>query len=364
MFRLVKLVEANPPSPWRGHTEWEVEPPHADLRVFVDDSASILSRNDSPDLHFRWSCNPYRGCFHACAYCYARPSHEYLGLGAGSDFERKLLVKPEAAHLLRVALASPRWVPEVILFSGNTDCYQPLELRYRLTRACLEVCRDRGNPVGVITKAALVARDADVLSEMAGRGLAQVTFSIPFADPVACRAIEPGAPPPARRFAAMAALHAVGVPVGVNIAPVIPGLNDRDIPELLKAARAAGASWASVMPVRLPGAVEAVFRERLAAAFPERSAAVLAKVRRMRGGALNEARFGERFRGGGAEWEATLALFRVWRARLGFPERQLLPASPAVTRKPRVRPVPGTPGRPAVPDSGAQLGLFSGRGGG
>lgn len=350
----MKLRTANPPSPWRGSTEWAEEAPVAEPQVFVDHSASILSRNDSPDLPFRWSCNPYRGCFHACAYCYARPSHEYLGLGAGSDFERKLLVKPEAARLLVAALRAHTWVPEVILFSGNTDCYQPLELRYRLTRACLEVCAEARNPVSIITKSALVARDADLLASMAAWEGVHVTFSIPFFDPVVCRAVEPGAPPPARRFAAMACLAAAGVPVGVNIGPMIPGLSDKDIPAILKAARAAGASWAHMMPVRLPGVVETVFTERIAAAVPGRAEAVLAKVRRLRGGELNDARFGERFRGQGAEWEATHALFSVWRARLGFSERPMMPASAPVARAPRSRP----PAR--VREQNSQLSLFSG----
>lgn len=327
--------------------------------MFVDHASSILSRNESPDLPFRWSCNPYRGCFHGCAYCYARPSHEYLGLGSGSDFERKLLVKPDAARLLAAALRSPRWEPEVILFSGNTDCYQPLEVRYRLTRACIAVCAEARNPVSIITKAALVARDADLLAAMAAWDGAQVTFSIPFFDPVACRAVEPGAPPPGRRFAAMACLSAAGVPVGVNIGPMIPGLTDRDIPAILKAARAAGASWAHLMPVRLPGVVEQVFRERIAAAFPDRAEAILAKVRRMRGGELNEARFGERFRGQGPEWEATLALFSVWRARLGFGDRPVLPVAPA---KPAGVGAAGRRARGAASaqaSGGGQLSLFS-----
>lgn len=355
----MKLATANPPSPWRGHTEWEEGPPPAEPQVFVDHSTSILSRNDSPDLPFRWSCNPYRGCFHGCAYCYARPSHEYLGLGAGSDFERKLLVKPEAARLLAAALSSPRWEPEVILFSGNTDCYQPLELRYRLTRACLEVCAEARNPVSIITKSALVARDAELLASMAAWEGAHVTFSIPFFDPVACRLVEPGAPPPARRFDAMACLSAAGVPVGVNIGPMIPGLTDRDIPAILKAARAAGATWAHLMPVRLPGAVEEVFRARIAEAFPDRAEAILAKVRRMRGGQLNDARFGERFRGQGQEWEATRALFTVWRSRLGFRERPLLPAAPPKPRAAGGRAPRGRAEAAAAQPPG-QLPLFSG----
>lgn len=341
----------NPPSPWLGWTEWEVPPPSAELRVYRDASRSILSRNDSPDLPFRYSVNPYRGCFHGCAYCYARPSHEHLGFGAGTDFDWKLLVKEDAPALLRAALRAPTWSPEVILFSGNTDCYQPIELQYRLTRACLEVCLEAQNPVSVITKSALPERDVELLAALASGPGAEVTFSIPFFDAGACRAIEPGAPPPARRFVAMRTLAAAGVPVGVNIAPCIPGLNDRDIPQILRAAREAGARWAHLMPVRLPGAVEAVFRERLHAAFPERAAGILARIRRMRGGTLNRSGFGERFVGEGPEWEATRNLFRLWKLRLGYEGRSAPKASP-----PRV-----SPPRPPMSDREApsrQLGLF------
>ena len=343
----MKRPVANPPSPWTGWTEWEVPPPSARLEVFLDASKTILSRNDSPDLPFRYSVNPYRGCFHGCAYCYARPSHEHLGLGAGTDFDWKLLVKPEAPALLRAALRAPKWVPEVILFSGNTDCYQPIELQYRLTRACLEVCVEEENPVSVITKSALPERDVEVLAALARGPGVTVTFSIPFFDPVAARAVEPGAPPPARRFAAMRTLAAAGVPVGLNIAPCVPGLSDRDVPALLRAGREAGATWAMLMPVRLPGAVEPVFRERITAAFPDRAEGILAKIRRMRGGELNEGRFGERFKGEGAEWEATRALFHLWKARFGYTDPPMAAASP-----PRRRP---------VPEPSAQLSLFTPR---
>ena len=349
---------ANPPSPYLGWTDWEVPPPPAGLRVYLDESKSLLSRNDSPDLPFRYSLNPYRGCFHACAYCYARPSHEFLGFGAGSDFDSRILVKMDAPALLRATLRARGWSPEVILFSGNTDCYQPVELQFRLTRACLEVCLEEENPVAVITKSALPERDVDLLAGLARGPGGGVTFSVPFFDAAACRAIEPGAPPPARRFAAMAALARAGVPVGVNIAPLLPGLTARDIPEILRAAREAGAAWAHLMPVRLPGAVEQVFTERLAAAFPLRSEGILAKIRRLRGGALNVARFGERFRGVGAEWQATEALFKLWHAKLGFGDRQDLPHSAPAASPPRPR--AGTAGRPA-PRAGAptrQVGLF------
>ena len=307
----------NPPSRFAStHTEWD-EPLPAGIAFYEDHSREILSRNDSPDLHFRWSVNPYRGCFHGCAYCYARPSHEYLGFGAGTDFERKIVYKPGAPALLEAALRASTWQRELILFSGNTDCYQPVEARLGLTRACLEVCARLDNPVGIITKSALVARDAELISRIPH---ASVAVSIPFHDPVACRDIEPGAPPPARRYEAIAALAAAGVRVGVNIAPVIPGLTDRDIPSILAAARAAGARHARLMPVRLPGPVEAIFRDTLQSRQPLRARGILERIRRLRGGSLNDARFGHRFEGQGEEWAATLALFRTLRARHGFDE--------------------------------------------
>jgi len=308
---------ANPRSRFaQAHTEHD-DPPPADLLLYEDHSREILSRNDSPDLHFRWSVNPYRGCFHGCTYCYARPSHEYLGFGAGTDFERKLVYKPRAAELLADALARPDWCRELILFSGNTDCYQPIESRLRLTRACLEVCSTARNPVGIITKSALVSRDAGLIASIPH---ATVAISIPFHDAETCRDIEPGAPPPARRYATIAALVRHGIPVSVNIAPVIPGLTDRDIPAILRNAREAGARHARLLPVRLPGPVEALFREALESRQPLRAKGILDRIRRLRGGAMNDTRFGSRFEGQGPEWAATLALFRALRAKLGFDE--------------------------------------------
>ena len=318
MLRTVDNPVSRFPGAW---TEWEVPPPAAALSVYADDSQGILSRNDSPDLHFRWSVNPYRGCFHGCAYCYARPSHEYLGFGAGTDFERKLVYKPNAPELLRKAFAKPSWQREFVLFSGNTDCYQPIEFEYGLTRACLEVCHEAETPIGIITKAALVERDAGLLAKLAGGAGAEVVISIPFDDPEVCRIIEPGAPPPARRYKAVSVLAAAGVPVGVNIAPVIPGLSDSEIPRILQQSRAAGARFARILPVRLAPQVEEVFVARITEKLPLRANAVIAKIRRMRGGQLNDARFGERFVGQGEEWAAVQAAYRVWHKKLGFEER-------------------------------------------
>ena len=303
---------ANPPSRFDAHSvALDIPAALAKLTVFEDDSKSILAHNDSPDLWHRWSLNPYRGCMHACAYCYARPTHEYLGFGAGTDHDTKILVKPRAAALLGAQLDHPSWVGETTLFSGNTDCYQALEHRWRLTRACLEVCLAYRNPVVVITKSALVERDADLLAGLARDASVRVVFSIPFWDPATARAIEPGTPSPQRRVEAMRALHQAGVPVSVNVAPVIPGLNDRDIPAIIAACADAGAAAAAMILVRLPGPVEQVFADQLRATLPTRAEGVLARLRRARGGALNDPRFGSRMTGDGAEWAATKRLFQL-----------------------------------------------------
>lgn len=312
---------ANPPSRFEEvHVAWDDEAPSARLHVYDDDSKSILAKNDSPDISFTWSLNPYRGCSHACLYCYARPSHEYLGFGAGTDFETRILVKRDAARLLAAAFDAPSWKGERILFSGNTDCYQPLEWRFGLTRACLEVCLRYRNPVSLITKSNLIERDVALIAALHRAAGVRATVSIPYFDPALARAIEPGAPTPARRLRALRALADAGVPVGVNVAPVIPGLNDREIPAVLKAAREAGATWAGLILVRLPGPVAPWFEARLRDALPGRADGVLARIRRARGGRLNDPRFGSRFEGEGAEWAATEALFDLWTRKLGYGE--------------------------------------------
>jgi DNA repair photolyase len=333
---------ANPPSRFQEvHVELDEAPP-ARLRVYDDDSKSILAKNDSPDLPFTWSLNPYRGCSHSCIYCYARPSHEYLGWGAGTDFDTRILVKRNAAALLEAAFDAPSWLGESILFSGNTDCYQPLEHTLGLTRACLEVCLRYRNPVSVITKSNLIERDVELLTELNRVASVRATVSIPYFDPVLARAIEPGAPTPARRFRALHRLAEAGIVVGVNVAPVIPGLNDREIPAVLKAARDAGATRAGLIMVRLPGPVAPYFEERLRDVLPGRADGVLARIRRARGGKLNNASFGERMRGEGEEWAAAEGLFRVWCDKLGYQDGQHAPA-PATFRR---------------PGQGAQLALF------
>ena len=309
----------NPPNPFDSvEREWLDAPPDVRLEVYEETAKSILSENDSPDIPFRWSVNPYRGCFHACAYCYARPTHEYLGFGAGTDFESKIVVKTNAAVLLREAFLKPSWKGEVVVFSGNTDCYQPVEAIWHLTRACLETCAEFRNPVGVITKSVLVQRDLDVLVRLQQQARVQVFFSIPFADDATARLIEPQAPAISRRFEAMRQLAAAGIPVGVSVAPLIPGLNDDDIATVLERARDAGATEASYTLLRLSGSVQKVFLERIAAALPGRARRIENRIREVRGGDLTNPGFFQRQRGDGIYWTMIEDQWRLHSRRLGF----------------------------------------------
>jgi DNA repair photolyase len=324
-FRITLLLVrplpiANPSSPFSA-TDVEYfdgEAPDAGFQVFEDSSRSVVSKNDSPDVGFDFSVNPYRGCMHACAYCYARPTHEYLGFGAGTDFDRKIVVKRDAAELLRAAFDKKSWRGDVVVFSGVTDCYQPLEATYKLTRACLEVCAEYKNPAGIITKSALVERDVDVLTRLAAVADLWVTISIPFFNAEAARAIEPYAPSPARRIRAIATLAAAGLDVNVNVAPIIPGLSDEDIPKILEAAAAAGAKRAGRIILRLPGPVREVFEQRIRAAMPLRAEKILRRIKDTRGGKMNDPRFGSRMDGEGVYADSIHALFEQTVARLGL----------------------------------------------
>ncbi|MGH7231431.1 MAG: PA0069 family radical SAM protein [Nitrospiraceae bacterium] len=317
----MRLIE-NPHNPFESRHRELLEPPsHVRLQVYEDTTRDILSKNESPDLPFRWSLNPYRGCFHACAYCYARPSHEYWGFGAGTDFESKIVVKHDAPRLLRERFLKSTWQGELIVFSGNTDCYQPLEATYGLTRACLEVCAEFRNPVALITKGALVVRDIDILTRLRDTASVSVYLSIPFSDNDTARTVEPQAPSITKRFDAMRALSDAGIPTGISIAPVIPGLNEDDIPDLLARARAAGATDATFVLVRLSGNVESVFLERMAAAFPDRVAKITHRLREVRGGKLSESDFFKRYEGTGPHWRLIEQLFEVSRRRAGFSDR-------------------------------------------
>jgi len=308
----------NPPNPFLTEQRDWLEPPRTRIKVYEETSGSILSHNNSPDIPYDWSVNPYRGCQHACAYCYARTYHEYLGLGAGTDFDTKLIVKPNAPELLRKAFNKPSWKREHVGFSGVTDCYQPIEASYRLTRQCLQVCAECRNPAAVTTKGFLVVRDIDVLSDLNARAGVRVTFSVPFADAAIAKLIEPQAPSPERQFTAMRRLHEVGIPVGVIVSPIIPGLNDRDIPRILEQAAAAGASSASYTALRLPGSVQQVFIKRLREVMPLRADHVMNLLNEVRGGRLDEARFGKRMRGQGTYWQSICDMFNVFKKRYGF----------------------------------------------
>jgi DNA repair photolyase len=329
---------ANPPNPWAStEVEYLGEVPRAQLELYEDHTREILAHNDSPDVGFSWSVNPYRGCIHACAYCYARPFHEYLSFGAGTDFETKILFKPQAAELLRAAFHRPSWQGEHVAFSGVTDCYQPIEASLRLTRGCLEVCADFRNPVVIVTKGTLIERDLDVLSELNRTAAVRVRISIPFFDPEVARAIEPYVATPRRRLQTVERLAAAGIPVGVNVAPLIPGLGDEDVPRILKAARDAGATSASFVLLRLPGPVKTVFEDRLRAALPLRAERVLHRVRETRGGNLYDSRYGVRGRGEGLYAKTIETLFDTTARRLGLEHGWWESGFPRTFRRPTDR---------------------------
>ncbi len=314
----------NPPNRFerlRYEPDPEAEPddgPGPATVLLADVSRTAITFNDSPDIGFDASLNPYRGCEHGCAYCYARPTHEYLGFSPGLDFETRIVVKERAPELLRAELSSPRWKPQVIVMSGVTDCYQPVERRLRLTRRCLEVLAEFRNPVGIVTKNDLVTRDVDVLEELARQGAATVFLSITTLDVGLSRDLEPRASTPANRLAALRALSAAGIPCGVMTAPVIPGLNDHEIPAILAAAHDAGARRAGYVPLRLPHAVLPLFTDWLERHRPLRKDKVLSLVRSMRGGRMNDPSFGSRMRGEGAIAAQIESLFTVSCRRLGL----------------------------------------------
>jgi DNA repair photolyase len=314
----MRYVE-NPPNPWLSYTvEWLGEPPEAKVEVFEEtETRTIITHNKSPDVGFDYSVNCYRGCAHACSYCFSRPTHEYLGYGAGTDFERKIVAKVHAPELLRRELMARKWKGAELVFSFTSDPYVPLEAHYKLTRRCLEVCLELRNPIGIVTKSALIRRDMDLLKRLTEEASASVFFTIPFADYETARALEPFAPSPDARFKAMRELAEHGIPVGLGIAPVIPGLST-DIPELLKRARDAGATRAFMTMLRLPGSVAPYFEKRLRENLPTKAERVLSHIREARDGKLNSSEFGKRMRGSGEYWRALENLFRLYCKRLGF----------------------------------------------
>jgi DNA repair photolyase len=299
--------------PWESGVKTEYLP---------DDSRSIVSENDSPDIPFRYSVNPYRGCAHGCSYCYARPGHEYLGLNAGIDFESKVLVKHRAPELLREWLARDAWQPEPIIFSGVTDCYQPAEREFRLTRGCLEVACEARQPICIITKNALVTRDLDILARMAADRTVSVALSITSLDAQLARVMEPRTSTPAARLRAVRQLADAGVPVRVMVAPIIPGLNDFEMPAVLKAASEAGAQGAGYTVLRLPLAVRPIFLEWLQRTQPLKAAKVESLIRATRGGKLSSSQFRARMRGEGLMAEQIKQTFAVFAKRYGLDGRK------------------------------------------
>ncbi len=307
------------------HVEWDTE--YLDQRskrqieYLTDTSRSIISTNDSPDIPFSYSVNPYRGCVHGCSYCYARNTHEYLGFNAGLDFETKIVVKHDAAKLLRDHLASDKYQPRQIVFSGVTDCYQPAEREHKLTRACLQVAAECNQPIGIITKNALVTRDIDILAPMAATRLAHVFVSINSLNPQLARDMEPRTSTPAARLRAVRMLSEAGIPTGVMISPIVPGLNDSEIPAVLEAAADAGAKSASWILLRLPLTVEPVFFEWLHRTHPSHADKVESKIRQMRGGDTNSPKFVERMRGTGPVAQQIRNVFEVFAKRHGLNNR-------------------------------------------
>jgi len=328
------------------HLEWDQEYlaglDKRPIEYLADASKSIVTQNSSPDVPFRFSVNPYRGCAHGCSYCYARNSHEYLGFNAGLDFETKIVVKHDAPELFREFLAGESWIPEPITFSGVTDCYQPAERDFRLTRQCLAVALECRQPISIITKNALVLRDLDLLQPLAASGLVHVFLSITTLDAGLARVMEPRTSIPDARLRAVRMLAGAGIPVGVMTAPVIPGLNDSEIPSVLQAAHEAGAKSAGYVLLRLPNTVEPVFREWLQRTQPLKAERVEQRIRHSRNGHLNNSTWGERMKGQGEIADQIGKMFRLFSQRLGFG---------------RLPPLDASQFRPPAPRSG-QLRLF------
>jgi DNA repair photolyase len=323
--------------------EMEVPAPdRVETRLLRDESRSIISHNDSPDVGFSASLNPYRGCEHGCIYCYARPTHEYLGFSAGIDFESRILVKEDAPELLRRELSSPKWEPQELVMSGVTDPYQPVERKLEITRRCLAVLAEFRNPVGVITKNELITRDVDHLLELASHGAAAVFISITTLDGELARKMEPRASHPRERLKAIERIAAAGIPVGVMVAPVVPAITDHEIPKILEAAAAAGAQSAGYVMMRLPGAVAGLFEAWLEEHFPDRKDKVLNRVRDLRGGKLYDPRFGSRMRGEGIFADQVKAVFETSRRRYGLDQKKIELSTEAFRR----------------PGQAVQLGLF------
>jgi DNA repair photolyase len=322
--------EADLPAPGSGAAR---EKPRPATQYFDDKTKTIVAHNQSPDVGFEVSINPYRGCEHGCIYCFARPAHEFLGFSAGLDFESKIMVKRDAPRLLEAELSSPKWKPQLLMMSGVTDCYQPIERKLKITRGCLEVLAKFRNPVAILTKNRLVTRDLDILSELARHNAVVVNLSITSLDIDLQRILEPRTSAPSARLDAVAQLRAAGIPVGVMVAPVIPGINDHEIPAIVAACGKAGARFAGHVLLRLPWAVRPLFEHWLDEHFPERKTKVLDRLRASRGGKLYDSRWRKRQTGEGIFAEQISNMFEVACRRAGMTERSKLSA--AAFRRPQ-----------------------------
>ncbi len=313
-----EAIQVEPDPDWYDEDESPLQ-----TQFIRDHSQSIISYNDSPDLNFRASVNPYRGCEHGCVYCYARPTHEYAGMSAGLDFESKILIKLEAPELLRKELSARKWKPQMIAMSGGTDCYQPVERKLRITRRCLEVLAEARNPVGIITKNALVTRDIDLLSQLNEHKAAAVFISLTTLDTDLRKIMEPRTSPPKARLDAIRKLADAGIPTGVMIAPAIPALNEPEIPALLDAAAQAGARHAALVPLRLPFGVAPMFEQWLDDHFPARKEKILNRIKEMRDGKMNDSTFGSRMTGHGVHAEQMRGIFEVSCRKVGINQENL-----------------------------------------
>ncbi|MFN3661922.1 PA0069 family radical SAM protein [Yoonia sp.] len=324
---------------------WYHDPDLPVLRTQVSDEqiGKVITRNTSPDLSFDRSINPYRGCEHGCIYCFARPSHAYLGLSPGLDFETQLIARPNAAAQLRKELSNPRYKPATIAIGTNTDAYQPIEKDRRIMRAVLEVLRDFTHPVAIVTKGTLITRDIDILGDMAAKGLVRVGISITTLDPKTSRAMEPRVPLPAARLRVIRQLSDAGVPVRVMVSPVVPALTDHELESILEAAHNAGAVAASCIMLRLPREVAGLFKDWLEAQYPDRAARIMGRVRALHGGRDYDPEFGKRMQGQGVWAKITQQRFRLAASRLGL-DRALAPLRTDLFARP--------------PQKGDQLSLF------
>src|SRR4051794_7961301 len=300
------------------------ERPARSTQYFRDATKTIIARNQSPDVGFETSINPYRGCEHGCIYCFARPTHEYLGFSAGLDFESRIMVKTDAPELLEAELNSPKWKPQVLVMSGVTDPYQPIERKLKITRRCLEVLAKFRNPVAFITKNRLITRDIDLLCQLAAENAAAVNVSVTSLDPKLQQILEPRTSAPAARLDAVAQLRSAGVPVGVMVAPIIPGLTDHEIPSIVAACAKAGAQFAGYTIVRLPWAIAPLFERWLEEHFPDRKEKVLQRIRHLRGNRLSSSHWHTRMTGEGIFAEQIASLFKVGCRRAGIGARPTL----------------------------------------